>query len=431
MGAVWDGGDVAFDPETWAAVYRVLKPGAHLLVCGGTRTYHRMAVAVEDAGFEIRDCIGWCYAQGLPKSLDVAGAIDRSSGASPAEWAVWLRRRRGELGLSREDLAEQVACTPASVRDWEEGRARKKGGPVEHLLPAPSYRKRLTAILGYPESEGAVFAHQAARDWDGWGTALKPAWEMILVARKPLVGTVAENVLAYGTGGLNVGGCRIGVDEVPINTFDDGAKPFGGGAGHPYTQRPSKGRWPANVVLSHAPECTVVGESRWACVSECPVRLLDDQAGVRTSGKVSGNGFAGETPTAVYGKFSDKSLHADVVYGDSGAASRFFTVFDFGGADPIRFCAKAPRKERPVGADGTKHPTIKPLSLMRWLVELVTPPGATVLDPFMGSGSLAEAASIEGRRWTGVEQCDGTDGRPDYVELIAQRMDRFAAKAAS
>lgn len=496
MNLPWDGGDVAFRPETWAAVYRVLKPGAHLLAVGGPRTYHRMVTAVEDAGFEIRDCIGWCYAQGLPKSLDVAGEIDRAAGASPAEWAAWLRQRRENLGMSREALAEAVACTPSSVRDWGEGRAREAGGVIEHILPAPSYRKRLAKVLGYPESErrvvqeatdrrddgtiyglghsGDVYAGpttDAAQQWNGWGTGLKPGWEIILVARKPLVGTVAENVLVHGTGAINGDGCRIGTDPVPINTFDDGAKPFGGGAGHPYTSRMSSGRWPTNVAFSHHSDCVQIGTAvvraasgsgrrddeasgqrryvgrggtdfavtpgrrlgdangnetveRWACVPDCPVRRLDDQAGTRTSGKVAGNGFAAPHGGNVYGKFADRSLHADTVIGDSGAASRFFPVFQVED-ESVLYAAKAPRAERPVGPDGTRHPTIKPLALVRWLVRLVTPPGGTVLDPFLGSGSLAEAAALEGARWVGVELCDGTEGRPDYVALINQRMKRF------
>lgn len=501
MGQTWDGTGVAFDSETWQAVYRVLKPGGHLLVFGGTRTYHKMASAVEAAGFEVRDIIGWCYAQGLPKSLDVAGEIDRSSGASPEQWAQWLRLRREELGMTRAELAAKVPCTVSSVRDWEEGRAREVGAPVEHVLPAPSHRRLLTEILGYPDSKrivvegktdrrdddtiyglghsGATYAgasSEAAAAWDGWGTALKPGWELILVARRPTEGTVAENVLKHGTGALNLGGCRIGSAAVTINTFDDGEKPFGDGAGHPYHSRTSRGRWPTNLVFSHHEDCVCVGSARvaapsgkggregepsaqrryseegatdfamtpgqrlgdedgmetierWACVAECPIRQLDDQAGTRTSGTVGGTGYVTEYSAAVYGQFRERSLRASVVYGDSGAASRFFPTF--GASDPIarqalRFVPKAPRQERPVGIDGTKHPTVKPLDLMRWLVRLVVGEHGTCLDPFMGSGALAEAAALERRRWVGIELCDGTDDRPNYVELITQRMERFA-----
>ena len=398
--------------------------------------------------------------------------------------------------MSREALAEAVACTPSSVRDWEEGRARKAGGAIEHILPAASYRKRLAKILGYPESDrqvieggtdrrddgtiyglgysGDVYAGPATRDaqaWDGWGTGLKPGWEMILVARKPLIGTVAENVLTHGTGAINGNGCRIGTDPVLISTFHDGAKPFGGSAGHPYSQYVSHGRWPTNVVFSHHRDCVQIGSAvaraasgsgnrndeasgqrryndrggtnfavtpghrlgdangnetveRWACVPDCPVRRIDDQAGTRTSGKVAGNGFAAPYRANVYGTYADRSLHADTVIGDSGAASRFFPVFQVED-ESVLYAAKAPRIERPVASDGTKHETVKPLALVRWLVRLVTPSGGTVLDPFMGSGSLAEAAALEGVRWIGVELCDGTEGRPDYVALIDQRMKRF------
>jgi len=513
MGQTWDGGDVAFDKATWAAVHRVLKPGAHLLVFGGTRTYHRMANAVEDAGFEIRDVIGWCYAQGFPKSLNIAAEIDRSSGASPGTWAMWLRRRREELGLSREALAEAVACTPSSVRDWEEGRARMRGGPIEHILPAPSYRKRLAAVLGYPASEREVVSGAAdrrsdgsvyslghsghvyagptsdqAQAWDGWGTALKPAWELILVARKPLSGTVVENVLAHGTGAINVDGCRKQSPDAPggtytVNRLKPGAELNATGGswrredGPTYTGYQKPGRWPTNLVLSHSPHCVALGVAavrcsitdgtrtgeataakryagngatnfaatpgrrsgsesgletieRWACVPECPVRRLDDQAGARTSGTVSGSGFARKYEAGIYGQLADKSLDPDVVYGDSGPASRFFPVFPCE-SDPIeneamRFCPKAPGDERPVGSDGTTHPTVKPLALIRWLVRLVTPPGGVVLDPFLGSGTLAEAAALEGVSWCGIELCDGRSGRPDYLALIEKRMERFA-----
>ncbi|MCL4413179.1 MAG: hypothetical protein M1522_00280, partial [Actinobacteria bacterium] len=335
---------------------------------------------------------------------------ERSTGAGPAEWAVWLQLRRKELGMSREDLAEAVACAPVLVRDWEEGR-EGRGGASEYVLPPPLYRKRLAKILGYPESsrsEGAAAGgHQA---WDGWGTGLKPGWEMILVARKPLVGTVA-----------------------------DGAKPFGRVAGRPYSRHVSYGRWPSNLVFSHHVDCVRLADSRlvgsstsrtverWACVPDCAVRRLDDQAETRASDRIEGLSLAGRGCNDIFGLSTDLPVLADrgeAAVEDSAAASRFFPIFPVEG-EAMFYAGKAAAAERPVGPDGTKHATVKPLALVRWLVRLVTPPGGTVLDPFMGSGSLAEAAALESVRWVGIEICDGTDGKPDYVALIEERMKRF------
>jgi len=312
----------------WAAeCLRVLKPGGHLLAFGGTRTYHRLACAVEDAGFEIRDTISWLYGSGFPKSLDISKAIDKAAGAATDD------ARRG--GLAR-----------------------------------PS--------------------------WAGWGTALKPAHEPIVVARKPLAGTVAANVQAHGTGGLNVDGCRVAGAE-------DGSRnrpPSRLGSESTYAQdewtrtavvqrqdTTGLGRWPSNVVLD---EHTAVE--------------LDRQSGVSTSqGGSRGVGARGYEGGAL-GAQSDVNA-----YGDTGGASRFFPVF--------KYQAKAPSRERPK-VDGVAHPTVKPLELMRWLVRLVTPPDGIVLDPFAGSGTTAEACALEGMRCLAIE-CE-----PEYLPLILARLER-------
>jgi site-specific DNA-methyltransferase (adenine-specific) len=388
MGKTWDGGDIAFDPATWRALLQVMKPGAHLVAFGGTRTWHRMAVAIEDAGFELRDTLCWLYGQGFPKSLNVSKQLDK------------------------------------------------------------------------------IDATNAAEQWDGFGTALKPSFEPIVLARKKLEGTVAQNVLKWGTGAININGTRIGASGPPSNRWADGAKPFGGGAGHPYAATPpTSGRFPANVVLSHSDTCVEVGESNisggghypatrgrseigpsghsgqsglesvqiketvalWACVPYCPVRLLDDSTGTHRSSKgtVKRKSAAdtGGNSSASYGAESRQSGAVQVAYGDVGAVSRFY------------YTSKASRGEREAGlaeagipparsnyqpndegdasnlvdrlhGSGSRlndHATVKPLDLMRWLVRLVTPPTGLVLDPFTGSGTTGCAARLEGMRFVGME----------------------------
>src|SRR5690606_18924336 len=237
MGKAWD--DLPPGEEWARECLRVLKPGGHLLAFGGSRTWHRLAVAVEDAGFEIRDSIAWLYGSGFPKSLDVSKAIDKAGGASPEVQSRVLREARERSGLSREEVARRVGCTASSVRDWEEGRARATGRPVEFITPSPAYRDALANLLGYTADERRIVGARSdrredgtviglghsgveyggpstpeAERWQGWGTALKPAFEPIVVGRKPLDGTVAANVLAHGTGALNIDACRV-EGEVP------------------------------------------------------------------------------------------------------------------------------------------------------------------------------------------------------------------------
>jgi site-specific DNA-methyltransferase (adenine-specific) len=243
----------------------------------------------------------------------------------------------------------------------------------------------------------------AAR-WSGWGTALKPAHEPIVLARKPLAGTVAANVLEHSTGAMNVDGCRVG-DQARVNPAA-GNKPGGSSynlsvRGMPQDAPPTTavGRWPANVLLGHDPDCADT------CQPGCPVADMDTQSGVSSS-KRSARGV-GLTGSEVYGS---GDLTFDTVRGhdDAGGASRFFPVF--------RYQAKAPAKERPRLDDGTAHPTVKPLTLMQWLCRLVTPPGGTVLEPFAGSGTTLEAATLEGFHAIGIER------EPAYVDLCIARL---------
>jgi hypothetical protein len=361
---------------TWAAeCLRVLKPGGHLLAFGGTRTSHRLACAIEDAGFEIRDSITWLYGSGFPKSLDVGKAIDRAAGAE------------------RPVTAE--------------------GAPVRRMIPGASQNRTGSWIKDdgreFVPSVTAPATEDAAR-WEGWGTALKPASEPIVVARKPVAGTVAACVLASGTGALNISACRVAAAP------GDYAHPGNGNRHNTTTaygrferegrQAPphDAGRWPPNVLLAHAAEC-----DDYACASDCPVAELDRQSGVLTSGANPARRGADKFSDA-YGDFAGRqecTVHRGT---DAGGASRFFPAF--------RFEAKAPASERPRLADRTAHPTVKPLDLMRWLVRLVTPPGGTVADLFAGSGTTGEACVIEGFR------CILAEKDPASADLIVARLSK-------
>ncbi|MFN8995741.1 MAG: DNA-methyltransferase, partial [Pseudomonadota bacterium] len=291
--------------EVWAECLRVLKPGGHLLAFAGTRTQHRMAVRIEDAGFEIRDMIAWVYGSGFPKSMDVSKAIDKAAGAE------------------REVLHERV--NRSSFDPDGEGGGGFQRGTIQQTAPATD----------------------AARQWTGWGTALKPALEPITVARKPLSGTVAATVLEHGTGALNVDGCRVGEREKRMLNRG-GSIGYGGSEPQGVVEDGGCGRWPANLIHDGSEEAT---------------------------------GLLGE-------------------------AARFF------------YSPKADGTDRNEGTEARNiHPTVKPTDLMQYLCRLVTPPGGTVLDPFMGSGSTGKAAQMEGFRFIGCER------DPDYFAIAKARIE--------
>lgn len=395
MGKHWDATGIAYNVELWRECLRVLKPGGHLLAFGGTRTYHRMAVAIEDAGFEVRDSIHWVYGSGFPKSLDVSKAIDKAAGAE-----------REVTGSKKTNVGIQGGNFTAG----------SKTASVAITAPATD----------------------AAKQWQGWGTALKPAHEPIIVARKPLDGTVAANVLAHGTGALNIDGARVGTDGSRTNSRKTDSDKYGAMGPLETVVREGVGRWPANIVFTHDARCD--GE----CVDGCPVAELDAQSGVSKSAWVP-RGDKPKAPDAnVYGKY-DKRI--DSGHNDAGGASRFFTVteWDLTADAPFRYVAKPAKKERNAGLDGLPkqqgggmagtvdkslktgsgnerdgtaqnfHPTVKPVALMRWLVTLVTPPGGIVLDPFLGSGTTAVAAILEGFEWRGCEMTE------EYLPIIEGR----------
>jgi len=355
MGKGWDHGVPGVD--FWTEVYRVMKPGAHLIAYGGTRTIHRLTVGIEDAGFEIRDSIYWLYGSGFPKSHNVSKAID------------------AHLGAEREVVGSYAGATNIG----------KKADGKNGYAPGTDY----------PDVDTTVYitapATPEATQWDGWGTALKPAVEPAVLARKPLSGTVAQNVLQYGTGGINIDGCRIAHDETPKIVTRTAPDTFFSGKQSITKPELHTGRWPANILLD-----------------EVSAEMMDQQSG-------------------------------EVL--DSGGASRFFYI------------AKASSTEREIGLQGMEkvkldigdeapsggswerrdgrtsslranhHPTVKPLQLMQYMIRLITPPGGTVLDPFMGSGSTGAACMLEGVQFVGI------DITPEYIEIAQKRISYWQQRA--
>lgn len=423
MGKGWDSSGIAFDPEVWAQALRVLKPGGHLLAFGGTRTWHRVAVAVEDAGFEIRDSIAWLYGSGFPKSMDVSKAIDKQGGNSDLalEIAAAIKEARTSRGISITS-ADAIFCGSTTMYSWFEGRPGGVRIPNDAQFTAlastwPELAKYADAVRTVPRDKtgmhrsglgmgssgvgGAgdgkaredVAATDSARQWQGWGTALKPAFEPVVVARKPFQGTVAANVLAYGTGAINVDACRIGTEggsSIPggMNSLNAGNASHGYRASAYQTDTPEppapSGRWPANVLLDqHA--------AAW----------VDEQSGARKSGSRKAGVYRG------IGYMGSDATEYPEVEASEGGASRFF------------YTAKAPKSERP-NVDGVQHATVKPLAIMRWLIRLVTPPGGTVLEPFAGSGTTLEAAALEGFKSIGIE----LDGDGKHIPLILKRLSK-------
>jgi transcriptional regulator with XRE-family HTH domain len=350
--------------------------GGHLVAFAGARTADLMGLSIRLAGFDIRDSLHWIYGSGFPKSADVAKAIDKAGGASPRMQAAVLLQARERAGLTREQVAEQIGCKASSIHNWENGRARAAGRDVEFITPSAEYRERLADLLGYSADERRIVAAagerrgdgtviglghsgaqygppstELAQRWSGWGTALKPAHEPIALARKPLAGTVAGNVLQHGTGALNVDGCRVAGSDAPAGRIR-----HGGGSNAVYAQDEwtfanaanmgspmAAGRWPANVLLAHQPllddDGQIVGDAcAGGCVPGCPVADMDRQSGVTTSSGGSGpaSGRPGQT---VYGTYGVRQGANAGGLGDTGGASRFFPVF--------RYEAKASASERP------------------------------------------------------------------------------------
>jgi DNA modification methylase len=392
MGKKWDY-DVPSE-DIWRECLRVLKPGGHLLAFAGTRTQHRMAVRIEDAGFEIRDMIAWVYGSGFPKSRNVCLDMDKMEGHGNRGHRIAVANRHHPDG-TLEPNGEQLAAYEPKTDD--------------------------------------------VREWQGWGTALKPALEPLTVARKPLQSTVAANVLEHGTGAINIDGCRVPTDDKLGGGMVSMGRPKASeGWDRPWMHDPevterkkieaaskvaaaeALGRWPANLIHDGSDE--VVG--------------LFPETGKSTGGRI-GNAGGGSVPNVPTGTFEA----GNPGYGDTGSAARFF------------YCAKASKADRDEGCEGLEkklsssmpgrrdaddmsesktdndvtdrftterrnhHPTVKPTALMRYLCRLVTPPRGIVLDPFMGSGSTGKAATLEGFQFIGIER------EEEYIKIAKARID--------
>ena len=458
MGKSWDASGVAYDVMVWQECLRVLKPGGHLLSFGGSRTYHRMACAIEDAGFQIRDQIMWVYGSGFPKSLNISKSIDKMDAKDEQQarryrFTAWVRSTgvtakqidqvtqtmmgshytthptqpsvmtREHLEACRHLLGDiprwvEIECDIRSVESKNFASREVVGQrdvPVGHAFAGEVYggdSSNKTVTVTAP-------ATAEAKEWDGWGTALKPAHEPIVLARKPLDGTVANNVLKHGVGGINIDGCRVG-DEIIKTTGGrsvaiTGDERVGAALGMYGESTPlnteHQGRFPANFIHDGSDEV---------------LQLFPDTKGGTWNTTKGARHFNNDgEPTGYATSKSDSS---------TGSAARFF------------YCAKASKKDRNEGldqfeekrdADRTKddgaggdnprnrsntaklnhHPTVKPTDLMRYLCRLITPPNGTVLDPFTGSGSTGKAATLEGFSFIGIEQS------AEYIEIAKARIE--------
>lgn len=478
MGKSWDGGSIAFRPETWRLVYDVLKPGAHLCCFGGTRTFHRMAVAIEDAGFEIRDTLFWLYGTGFPKSLNpvphmIKLAVCQSSENAPLaaqsskpirlvssegrtlsvvalavilpagvpalimeigrevglsvltdmllselETLIGLNMTwswNGSLGDASTDTSKCITGTTSvqtiDLKTWNWLRGllthaitMPRSGTLPDGSPWPVATARDSSLArGAFKTDTLIVTALGSAMWNpvvkysGTGSALKPAVEPIILARKPLIGTVAQNVLAHGVGGLNIDGCRVPcADKTP---FPVGANSSDGAITTGLHSKPRgddsspDGRWPANILHDGSDE-----------VLEAFARF-----GNRPSTGMHPSNSCGTGHGTTY--LSKKPQGR--LYEDAGTAARFFNSLGYSEEElRLYYSSKANKRDRA----GSKHPTVKPISLLRWLCKLICPPGATVLDPFAGSGTTAAAASAEGLDSVLVEQ------EPEYIEDIRRRV---------
>jgi DNA modification methylase len=391
MGKSWD--SFVPPPAIWDECLRVLKPGGHLLAFAGTRTYDLMGISIRMAGFEIRDSIGWVYGSGFPKSMDVSKAIDKAAGAE-----------REVTGFRTLPYTAGTTSMNTSVNNHLD-----ENGYAQVPLTSP--------------------ATHEAQQWQGWGTALKPALEPIVVARKPLIGTVAENVLTHGTGGLNIDASRIGTtDNLNGGIYSNKKGKFGHDIyndARNYLPKESykqpEGRWPANLILD-----------------EYTAELLDEQSGSSKSPKTYVRGVGTlEGERVAYANIGEVAGTESKNYGDTGGASRFFYVAKASKRDRNEGLEDLPdhewrddgaaipqRNDRPFLPSKNHHPTVKPTALMQYLVKLVTPPNGTVLDPFTGSGSTGKAAILEGFDFIGIELTE------DYWPIIEGRLKHAEAKVA-
>ena len=406
MNKSWDNSGIAFQKDTWEKCFKALKPGGHLLAFGGSRTYHRIACAIEDAGFEIRDCIMYIYGSGFPKSLNIGLAIDKKNGVESLDTGI---------------------ISP---------NARPNSDKTNTLYESGTVGKSFTI-------------KKATNEWEGWGTSLKPSYEPIIVARKPAEKSIVDNVMKYGVGGINIDECRVGSEEISTHKAPKGT--FAGGdwdrGSDTSSYETHSGRFPANLIHDGSEEAT----------KDMPITG-------------SGNGgepynYAGrEYNNKDNSMFNGDKPQASSNYNDIGSASRYFKTCEFSELDdeyydePKRYfyCAKASKQDRDEGLDNFEekkiygedmqwgygnnngdnfgervanvkrkntHPTVKPTSLMQYLVRLVTPKGGVILDPFNGSGSTGKAAMIENAENNKEYKYIGIELTEEYLPISKARIE--------
>lgn len=456
MGQHWDKTGIAYDVEMWRLVLRALKPGAHLLAFGGTRTHHRMVCAIEDAGFQIRDELQWIFGQGFPKSHDISKGIDKRRATDIEEFAKYIREKRNKAGFSLKEMNQQfeyvAGCNWWEAKgdnfrfpNWDDyqklklilklddryddylrvsigekigERIRGNAGFSNEQVPRPWKGK-----IGEPYDITAP-ATPAAALWQGWGTSLKPACEPICLARKPLSErTVAANVLLHGTGGLNIEASRIGTETLHYVSDmsrmqqwqkDQGARQYKYGLKSGALPQTVSGRWPANVLLD-----------------ESAAAMLDEQSGEREGCKP--HWVEGSREYEGWGSITKAGKIAG--FEDFGGASRFFYIAKASPAERDNFVSADPKGAEgclegrhdgsligPIPRRKCLHPTVKPIELMRYLCRLITPPGGTVLDPFCGSASTLIAAHLEGFHFLGFEK------EQKWFELARKRLAQAKAQ---
>lgn len=434
MGQKWDATGIAFDPETWKKCLRIAKPGCYLLAFGSDRTFHRLACAIEDAGWEIKNTVCWLYSSGMPKGINISKAIDKQRG-----------------------LAREVIGTKAGLPGYSNKENVNEGRSV--------YGDFNDAVA---ECEITEPADEVSKQWNGWNSTIKPAWEPVVVAMKPLIGTYADNALLHGVAGFNIDDNRLSyksdVDKESATpqgkctSKDSGSIGATPDAGRncdrvEFVRPETSGRYPTNVLLTHHEECVLNGSRKvkgtkphqvfsnvesysgwgtitqkhgevvnkyedaegneqienWECHPDCPIYLLDTQTGELKSGsncfkKKSAKGYKRHALGTESRKYGEEMIS----YGDRGGASRFF------------YNGKASKSERNLGLPKgmvNHHPTVKPLRLLEYLCNLTsTPTKGVVFDPFMGSGSMGMAALACGRKYYGIEL------QKEFFEISSHRV---------
>ncbi len=409
MGKNWDGRVPAI--EIWAESLRVCKPGSMLAAFGGSRTHHHLMLAIEGAGWEIRDVVMWVYGSGFPKSLDISKTIDKRNGKSIEWFGSWLKQELKNRNISNQKLADFLEIHPDTINNWAYGSRFPTNENVNKIYKFlninfekmeqakrenigfgkyhnPNARQNWcssgnkTSILTSPSSD-------LSKKFDGYGTALKPAYEPIIIAMKPLDGTFGNNAEKWGVAGINIDKSRIETSERPLVNSDrhDGNNTYGKGLSGSFSNgNTSLGRWPSNLILS--PESA---------------EQLDHMTGF-----LKGSSGRKQIHTKVKSDIYQSGLKSNdkiVGYDETGGASRFF------------YCAKASSSERNRGLEKNTHPTVKPISLMKYIITLLAPPANPIcLDPFMGSGSTGVACKELGIDFIGIEK------EKEYIEIAEKRI---------